>query len=325
MSGINYYRFDTRTDANPSDSADTTVNFGFNTVSGPLESIILHQTLTITAADRNDTDQSSFVKALRIVADGEVVMDFRAGHQATSGPGVFGAILNQIGGRAYTIPSSDASTSLESWWTIPVGKNLGMSGMVSRIELTIEFYTHDATISAGTLETWGRYNTNATKQVRYLSPQSFVHTSGALEQVNLKTSPGTPGVIDAVVVLNDTAADEYGSQGIRLMSQSQFPMPLSMWRHLNGDVANGYMYDGSENTAEQSYAVKVDGGLVIPTYGLTVDGDLTLFVDSSASTTRIYSLVKVAPFGASATGDDKQTAKSTADYQADILRRAENV
>ena len=323
MSGVSYYRFDTATDLNPNDSTATTYNYGFNTVSGPLESIILHQTLTVTAADRNNTDQSSFVRACRIVADGETVFDFRAGHQATDGPGLFAAVLNQIGGRAYTIPTSDASTSLESWWTIPVGKNLGMGGMVSRIEVTIEYYTHDASVTSGSFETWGRYNSNATRALRLLSPQSFVH-SDALEQVNLKTSPNVPGVIDALIVMNDSAEDGIGSQGIRLMSQSQFPMPLSMWRHLNGDVANGFMYDGSESLAEQSYAVATNGLLVAPLYGLAVDGDLTIFVDSSEATTRTYSIVRVAQFGATAGTTERQTAKSTADYQADILRKAEN-
>jgi len=323
MAGVSYYRFDTATDLNPSDSSAVTHNYGFNTVSGPLESIILHQTLAITAAERNDTDASAFVRACRIVADGETVFDFRAGHQATSGPGLFAAVLNQIGGRAYTVPSSDASTSIESWWTIPVGKNLGMNGMVSRIEVTLEYYTFDATIGSGSLETWGRYNTNATRALRLLSPQSFVH-SAALEQVNLKTSPQVPGVIDALVVMNDSAADEIGSQGIRLMSQSQFPMPLSMWRHLNGDVANGFMYDTSESPAAQTYAVATNGLLVAPLYGLQVDGDLTIFVDSSAATTRTYSIVKVAQFGAGTAATERQTAKSTADYQADILRKAEN-
>ena len=335
MAGIQYYNFTQSQTAIPAESSATTHTFGFNTVSGSLEQLILHQTLKITAGTRA-SDQTAYVSALRIVADGEQVFDFRAGFDATTGganlagAGAMGVLINSIGGRAYTIPSNDSSTDVESWWSIPVGKNLGMNGTVSRIEITIEYYAYGLAVSSGVLEVWGRYNSNATKSVRVLSPQSYIHSASTLEQVNLKTSPNVAGVIDGIWVQNSVStSDNIGSQGIRLMSQSQFPMPLSLWRHLNGDVMNGIMYDDPEGLATfedaQSFTAKRTGCLFIPTYGLVVDGDLTLFVDQDGTgTTRTYSLIKVAPFGAGTTQNDRQTVKSSANYQKDILSRAES-
>lgn len=318
---VQYYLHDTSTAAVPNDSAASTFNIGYNAVSGPLDQIILRQDLTVTAGAH--TDVSSYVRACRIIIDGEVCFDFRAGFQSTT-VGSFAWTLNSVGGRAYSMPTDATSTAIESYWAIPIGKNLGGNGTVPRVEITLEYFTATLTIASGSLQFWHRYNDQATSSVRLLSPQSYNHSANSLEQVNLKTSPQVAGVIDAIVVQNDTQADEIGSQGIRLMSQSQFAMPIDFHRFVNGDLGNGIMYDSGANADHQRFAVELAGGLIIPTFGLVTDGDLTLFVDSSATTTRTYHLLKIAPFGAGTKGVEKQTASTKTNVQEKVLSGSRN-
>lgn len=319
---VSYYLHDSSTTAIPDEGAGATYNIGYNAVSGPLEQLIIRQDLTVVAGAHTD-DPSAWVRACRVIIDGEVCFDWRAGYQSTS-IGLFGWTLNSIGGRAYCVPTDGDSTNVECFWAIPIGKNLGGNGTVPRVEITLEYYASTLTVSSGTVQFWHRYNDQATSAVRLLSPQTYNHSENALEQVNLKTSPQVAGVIDGIIVMNDSQADQIGNQGIRLMSQSQFAMPLDFHRFINGDLANGIMYANGGSTTEQEYSVAVNGGLFIPTFGLITDGDLTLFVDSSAETTRSYHILKIAPFGAGSKGVEKQTASTKTNVQEKVLSGTRN-
>ena len=106
------------------------------------------------------------------------------------------------------------------------------------------------------------------------------------------------------------------------MSQSAYGLDADFFRLFNGDLSNGIMYaaDGT-STAVQTLAIGVSGGLLVPLYNLSTAGDLILQVDSSAGTTRTYTPVITAPFGAKETSQAVQTSAVSANTSKAILAR----
>ena len=111
-----------------------------------------------------------------------------------------------------------------------------------------------------------------------------------------------------LLVFNDSEADEYGTQGLRINALSDFGIPISMYRSSNGDSRNGIMWNkGSSDPDDvQSYATRLSGAIVIPTLGLT-GGDVVMVVDSSAATTRRYCPILTAPVGGKSNEPVRQT------------------
>ena len=138
---------------------------------------------------------------------------------------------------------------------------------------------------------WLRYNPNTAKTTTVVPATSFLSAANAIEQVVVRVPQNTPkgSVVTAIAVFNDSEADEYGSQGLRINALSDFGIPISMYRSSNGDSRNGIMWNkGSTNADDvQSYATRLSGAIVIPTLGLT-GGDVVMVVDSTAATTRRY-------------------------------------
>jgi len=126
-------------------------------------------------------------------------------------------------------------------------------------------------------------------------------------------------------VCNSSAADQLGTQGIRVNALSQFGVPAQMWRFWNGDMANGIMYaDADLTTVRQEFAFQAPGQLFIPTFNLQGGLDIVLQVDSSAITTRTYMPVIVAPVNASAGPEQTQGARVKGSPTQAIVSRSEN-
>ena len=128
------------------------------------------------------------------------------------------------------------------------------------------------------------------------------------------------GVVSALFVQNSSAADQLGTQGIRLNAMSDYGLEVSMFRWLNGDMDNGIAYaDPGESTTQQTYAVAVLGGLLIPTYGLT-GGDIVLQVNSTAARTRTFTPVITANVGARQRAEVVQTESAPTNVRKQILK-----
>lgn len=170
---------------------------------------------------------------------------------------------------------------------------------------------------------WARYNT-ATQTSTVIAPStSFTHAN-AIEQVVVRIPAMTKGqVVSGILVQNDSAADELGSQGIRIMTQSAYGLDVDFLRTFNGDLYNGVLYgDDDASTTQLTYAQEVAGSIFIPTFNL-VGGDVVLQVDSNAATTRTYTPVLVSAYNARETSGTRQTVSVAGNTSKAILEHVE--
>lgn len=317
MSGITYTKFYEDATTIPSDSGATTFSEGFNVPSGPLESIVIRMTASVSTGGVL-ADYPNIISNLRLTLNGEVAHDFR---QAVNGgsnnnPSAYGYFLNSIGGRSV---EKISDTAKEAYMVIPIGRQIESVG---RLEFVIGYGTAAASVASGTFQVWGRFNT-ATQTMTTVAPATSFNHAASIEQVVVRIPQNVPGVVAGILVQNDSAEDDLGSQGIRLMAQSAYGLDADFLRTFNGDLYNGVLYaDDDLSTTQLTYAQEVAGGLFLPTLNL-VGGDVVLQVDSSSITTRTYTPVIVAPFNAKETGGVRQTATVSGNTSTAILGRVE--
>jgi hypothetical protein len=304
----------------PTETANTT-NIGINAQGGAYEYIVLRYDLTF-AADPTAADLLSIFDALRIVINGEVVFDWRAGYgdNTLNAASPLSYFVNSIAGRAYELPSG--TTTREGYLCIPLGRSYANS--VNRIEIITQYGAAAGAISSGTLQWWLKFNPNYASSTTIVPSTSFNHTANAIEQVVVRVPQNITGVVTAVLVQNDSAADELGTQGIRVQALGDYGFEASMWRWLNGDMLNGIMYaDNDASTTQQTFAVQTDGALLLPVFGLA-GGDIVLQVDSSSTTVRTYTPVITSPAGARQSAEVRQTQPARSNVAQAVASRTEN-
>jgi len=271
-------------------STANTWSVGVNAGGGTVEFLQLRYDLTFADTPVANGEISSLIDSLRVVLNGEVVHDFTAGYanNGTAGPSQYGYLINHIGGRCVEEPTLTAATRT-GYINIPLGRNTPQG--VNRYEIILSWSAAAQAISSGSMSYWLRYNDGAQKTTLVCPATSFVHTSGAYEQVVVRVPQNAPkgSVVSAVAVFNDSEADEYGSQGLRINALSDFGIPITMYRAQNGDMSNGIEWNKGNTNVDsvQTFAARLSGAILIPTLGLT-GGDVIMSVDSSASTTRRY-------------------------------------
>lgn len=303
----------------PGENATTTTR-GINAPGGAYEYLVCRFDLTF-AADPCAADFTNLLSALRIVINGEVVHDFRAGvsSNANDGPGNYGYLLNSIGGRAYELPSG--TTTREGYWGIPLGRNY--PGGVNRIEIITEWAAAAGGLTSGQISWWLKMNDAFQTTTTVCPSTSFTHAN-AIEQVVVRVPQNVPGVVSGILVQNDSAADQLGTQGIRIQPLGDFGMEPSMWRWLNGDLLNGIMYaDNDLTTVRQEYAFQSPGTMLLPCFGLS-GGDIVLQVDSSAATTRTYTPIITSAAGGKSAPEVVQTQRAVSNTAKTIVARTEN-
>ena len=299
----------------------STINYtsGWNVQGGPSEFLIVRGDLVYTGADPcPDSDMSNLVQGFRVIVNGEILFDYR--NPMTVDPnGVEGGrmayLLNSIGGRAYDVPGT---TTREFYWAIPLGVQLPDS--VNRWEIIVDWGAADAdaVIASGSLEYWIQYNTAMETQTTIVPATSFTSTENNVEQVVVRIPQNVTGVVSAILVQNSSAANEFGSQGIRINALGSFGIEHSFWTFLNGDLANGIMY--STGASPQTYDTEILGCILLPCFGLT-GGDITLVVNSTADTTRSYQPIMTNPVGARQAIENVQTQIATGNTASSIVSR----
>jgi len=317
MMGVQYTKFRDDTTTIPAAEAST-VTWGENVPGGSLESLVLRMTAEVTTGAVL-ADYPNIISSLRFTLNGEVIHDFRAGVSGGSNnnPSAYGYFLNSIGGRSVEKPND---TSKEAYLVIPIGRQIKDS--VGRLECVIGFGATAAAIASGTFQLWGRYNTATQTQTTVVPSTSFTHAA-SIEQVVVRIPQDVKGVVAGILIQNDSAADQYGSQGVRLMAQSAYGLDADFLRTFNGDLNNGVLYaDDDLSTTALTFAQEVPGALFVPTYNL-VGGDVVLQVDSSVATTRTYTPVMIAPFNAKDSTPVRQTAQVVGNTSNAILAKTE--
>ena len=302
----------------PTETANT-VNVGINAPGGAYEYIVCKFDCTF-AADPTQADFANLVQSMRIIINGEVVHDFRStyGDNTNTEPSQYGYLLNSIGGRCYELP--DGTTTRTGYIGIPLGRNYPAG--VNRIEIVTNWKAAAGAITSGTIQWWLKTNPAFQKTTTVVPATSYTH-SASIEQVVVRVPQNVPGVVSAIMVSNDSAADELGSQGIRIEALSSFGLEASMWRWMNGDLANGIMFADDGQSTHQKFDFEVKGVLLIPCFGLA-GGDIVLQVDSSQATTRTYTPIITSANGGREQPEVRQTQRAPSNTAQAIVSRTEN-
>jgi len=131
----------------PTDTGVIT-NIGINAQGGAYEYIVLRYDITFNA-NPCGTDLLALFDTLRIVINGEVVFDWRAGFNANTlnQASPLSYFVNSIAGRAYELPSS--GTTREGYLCIPLGRSYANS--VNRIEIITQYGAGAEASTTGTL------------------------------------------------------------------------------------------------------------------------------------------------------------------------------
>lgn len=305
----------------PTETANT-VNVGINAQGGAYEYIVCKFDCTF-AADPTAADFANLVSSMRIIINGEVVHDFRSGYgdNTNTQPSQYGYLLNSIGGRCYETP--DGTTTRTGFIGIPLGRNYPAG--VNRIEIITDWKAAAGAITSGTIQWWLKFNPAFQKTTTVVPNTSFSHSAAAIEQVVVRVPQNVSGVVSAILVMNDSAADDLGTQGIRVEAISSFGMNADMWRWMNGDMANGIMYaDNGLTAVRQEYDFEVLGCMLIPCFGLS-GGDIVLQVDNSgAATTRTYTPIITSANGGKTQPEVRQTQRAPSNTAKAIVSRTEN-
>ena len=295
-------------------AAAATFNRGFNIPGGAVDEIIMRVT-TANTTGAILADFGNVISSLRLVLNGTTVFDFRSGYSDASNNAAsqFGYFLNSLGaGRAVEVPSD---TAKEAYFRIPVGRNIPAG--VSRLEYTLAYSATAAAVASGTCQFWIRYNSAMQTTTTVSAATSFTH-SASEEQVVVRLPQGVPGTVAGLTIQNDSAADEI--TGVRVVSQSDFSLDVDMFRAFNGDLYNGILYaDDDVSLTAQQYAVSCAGGLFLPLFGLSMDDDIRLQVNSSAATTRTYTPVITAPINGAAESQGVQTQPVVTNVATSVL------
>ena len=295
MSDLRYTLiYETTTDADlPTNTGTRTINKGINLAGGAIDEFIIRYTAT-TAANSINNGADSIFTSNRLILNGATFFDFRAGFADTSdtGAGGFGYLLNSLGdGRYVEIPSD---TSKDATFRIPVGRNIP-SG-VSRLEFTWEYSQLNSapTAGEGKIQVWARYNSNFQDTTYVGAATSYTHSANSEELVIVRLPQGVPGTLAGVYIQNDSGADELTS--VRIISQSDYSLPLSLIRALNGDTYNGVIYARDASSTDQMFISNTSpGNLFVPLLGLQLSDDLRLQVLGTSNTTRTYTPVITSP------------------------------
>ena len=292
---IDQYHQDNLT-ANFPTTSGSTVNYGFNVNAGALEALEMRSDITFGATPTAGSYFALF-DAFRVVINSEVVFSYTSaggsmGNALTTAD-AFSYFVNSLGGVARENPSG--SETREAYLKLPIGRML--TDGANRVEISITYGATGAgaTPASGKVSFFGIYNDAMSQKVLVAPATSYQHTSNAVEQVVVKVAGyDIQGyTVAGVLVQNDSAADEIGQNGIRVIGLGSYGLEPDHWREINGDLANGVQYNAAAETASQTFAFGVDGALFVPTLGLA-GGDIQMVIDSSATTTRFYTPVLVA-------------------------------
>jgi len=319
MAGVQFYKIhDSSLIMN---DAAQTITFGENVPSGrTVESVILHFTQTAPTGFC-DGGFDNLIQNYRCILNGEVFTDFRTSvNDATNvGLGRFGYFLQSLG-RSATSVEVPSDTSKDYWAEIPMGATVPQG--VGRMEFVIGLAAAGSTATAGSLEVWLRLNDDTQTRTTAVPSTSFTSAVG-IQSVVVRVPQNVPGSVAGILVQNNTeAADNIGTQGIRVHLLGAFGLEPSLLRYLNSDLSNGLQYaaDGV-STTEQQFDIEVPGAIFIPTY-MAQGGDIQLEVDfTNAAQNYTFQPIIVAPQGGREGMTTRSTQAAPANTSKSVLQR----
>ena len=301
-------------------NAAVNASWGINAPGGPVEFLMLQYTdLLFAATPCANNEISALISNLRVVLNGEIIHSFDAGYANNAATQVpqYNALLNSIGGRCVERPDQAAPAKRSGFMMIPLGRQTPAG--VNRYEIFVDWSAAAAAFTSGKISWWLKFNDNMQTTTTVVPSTSYITGGASVDQVTVRVPQNVPGVVSALMVTNDTEADELNS--VRINALSDFGVGPMQYRAINGNLQNGMQFNaGSQDPNDlQQFANIAKGSLVIPVYGLS-GGDLVLTVDSTAGTTRRYIPIMTNPVGAKAKPDVRQTQASIGNTAKDILK-----
>jgi len=319
MAGVQFYKIH---DASlvMTDNGQT-ITFGENVPSGrTVESVILHFSQT-TNSGFCDGSFDNLIQNYRCILNGEVFTDFRTSvnNPANVGLGRFGYFLQSLG-RSATSVEVPGDTAKDYWAEIPMGANVPQG--VGRMEFILGLAGAGSSATAGSLEVWLRLNDDTQTRTTAVPSTSFTSAVG-IQSVVVRVPQNVPGAVAGILMQNNTeAADNIGTQGIRVHLLGAFGLEPSLVRYLNSDLSNGLQYaaDGVSLSAQQ-YDIEVPGAIFIPTY-MATGGDLQLEVDfTTAAQSYTFQPIMVAGVEGRTGMDTRSTQSAPANTSKSVLQR----
>jgi len=298
---------------------------GINLAGGTAEFLTLRYNMTFGATPVGGSDISSLINSIRVVANGTVVHDFSSGFSASGNTTAsqYGYLLNKIGGRVVEVCDDSDPATRVGQIMIPLGVVLEQG--TSRLEVIVNWSASavGATITSGSMSYYVRYNPNCQKGT-YVTPATSFTSNDDIAQIIVRVPASLPAgaTVDALAIFNDSAADELGNLGVRINAISDFGLPADFYRAQNGDAVNGITFNsGSQLTGSQlAFTQKVEGSLLVPTFGLTTqDISLTLDDNSGSSTTRKFLPIITYPINQKPTDTTRQTQAVIGNTSSAIL------
>ena len=321
MAGVEFYKINEQS-LTLTDAAQT-ITFGENIPSGrTVESVIVHITQTVTDGFC-DGSMDNLISNYRAIANGTVYTDFRTNvNDATNvGLGRFGYFLQSMGANATSVETPSA-TNKDYWAEIPVGWNVPQG--VGRMEFVLGFAAAASSAASGELEVWLRLN-DATETTTTAVPATSFTAATGISSIVVRVPQNVAGAVAGVLMQNNTeAADNLGTQGVRVHLLGAFGLEPSLLRYLNSDLSNGLQYaaDGVSVT-EQQFATGVDGAIFIPCY-MATGGDIQLEVDFAAGAdgqTYTFQPIMVGSLGGKRGEKTRSTASQSSNTAKSILGR----
>lgn len=319
LAGVEFYKINEQS-LLMTDAAST-VTFGDNIPSGrTVESVILHFTQT-TPADFCLGGFDNLISNYRCILNGTVFTDFRTSvnDNTNVGLGRFGYFLQSLGNNAVSV-ETPSLTAKDYWAEIPMGATVEAG--VGRMEFILGLAAAGNDATVGKLEVWLRLNDDTQTTTTVVPATSFTSAIG-IQQVVVRVPQNVKGSVAGILMQNQTvAADNIGTQGIRVHLLGSFGLEPSLLRYLNSDLSNGLMYaDPTNNTQSQTYETAVEGAIFIPTYN-AVGGDLVLEVDyTTAAQSYTFQPIMTSSLSGKQGATTRSTQSSPSNTSKSILAR----
>jgi hypothetical protein len=295
-----------------------------------------HEFVTANASNTDPIgDIGNAISRLKLQVGGRVIMDYNSPLSSldpdSAQLSALGMLARKTGGQAWLYPYVDGTdATVYSFIRIPVG--LAFPSGNQRVNLEINYGAIDAaatawlnngssSVSSSKLSIIADYGV-ATNAVVYASSTQFDHTQNATQTVTISGNSNL-GYMLGVMAANDTAADEYGTDGIRVRNGGFAQIPLQYMHLINGDLVRGYpLANVAGDDKSQTYATASKGLLFIPTFKLNPGADLQIDVQSSETTTRYYFPVFCNPINSKDSPAPNQTVQKVSSTVKDTYSDA---
>ena len=333
---IRYTLLHTSNGANAEMPSNAAIQYagGTNVPGGDIDEFIFTFTGTKGVGLQPVGDFANSISNLRLTLNGQTFFNFQAGYNnvALGQASQLGYLLNSMGpGRNVEVASSTTATS--AFLRVPCGRRAPNS--VGRLEYSISYAALAQTmVAAGAqFQIWARYNDNYQTSVT-VGQGTTLAASATQQQVVIPLPAGVPGTLAGIQIMSNNITDT-DITSVSVLSQSEYSLTQNFWRMLNGDMNSGVEFANATVAAAELATDGVPialqrsqlcpGTLFIPTYGLTLNGDIRILLTMAVARTMQFLPVITAPAGARSKDVQSQTQAVKSNVARSVLDASDSL